>query len=76
MTLILLRNCNKTSAFIFAVTGNAFARDSAGHDHGVNQVGSTLHWGPDAGQNKFYLTHGDRLVMSKFCDFCKQLIIF
>ncbi|WAR12512.1 BGBP-like protein, partial [Mya arenaria] len=25
-----------------------------------NEIGSTLHWGPDAGQNKFYLTHGER----------------
>ncbi|XP_052817726.1 beta-1,3-glucan-binding protein-like [Mya arenaria] len=40
--------------------GNSFARDGAGHDHGRNQIGSTMHWGPDAGQNKFYLTHGDR----------------
>ncbi|WAR12517.1 BGBP-like protein [Mya arenaria] len=40
--------------------GEVFARDGAGHDHGRNQIGSTMHWGPDAGQNKFYLTHGDR----------------
>jgi len=40
--------------------GNTKAQSEDGSDHGVNQIGSTLHWGPDAGQNKFYLTHGDK----------------
>ncbi|XP_052818189.1 beta-1,3-glucan-binding protein-like [Mya arenaria] len=40
--------------------GNSEAKDTDGNDHGRNEIGSTLHWGPDAGQNKFYLTHGER----------------
>ncbi|WAR07073.1 BGBP-like protein [Mya arenaria] len=40
--------------------GNSVARAPDGNDHGRNEVGSTMHWGPDAGQNKFYLTHGER----------------
>ncbi|KAH3775029.1 beta-1,3-glucan-binding protein-like [Dreissena polymorpha] len=40
--------------------GNSVARAPDGNDHGRNEIGSTLHWGPDAGQNKFYLTHGER----------------
>ncbi|WAR12521.1 BGBP-like protein, partial [Mya arenaria] len=31
-----------------------------GHDHGRNQIGSTMHWGTDPGHNRFMLTHGDR----------------
>ncbi|KAL4234516.1 hypothetical protein ACF0H5_006159 [Mactra antiquata] len=39
--------------------GNTVAKDGSGHNHGVNEVGATMHWGPDAGHNKYYLTHGD-----------------
>ncbi|XP_060553352.1 beta-1,3-glucan-binding protein-like [Ruditapes philippinarum] len=39
--------------------GNSQATDGSGHNHGVNEVGATMHWGPDAGQNRFTLTHGD-----------------
>ncbi|XP_052718775.1 beta-1,3-glucan-binding protein-like [Crassostrea angulata] len=28
-----------------------------GSDHGVSYVASTLHWGPDASHNAYYLTH-------------------
>lgn len=40
------------------VLGNSRATDANGADHGVAEVCSTMHWGPDAGQNKYYLTHG------------------
>ncbi|XP_053401685.1 beta-1,3-glucan-binding protein-like isoform X2 [Mercenaria mercenaria] len=30
----------------------------AGDKHGVTEVGATLHWGPDSGQNRFLSTHG------------------
>ncbi|XP_060563567.1 beta-1,3-glucan-binding protein-like [Ruditapes philippinarum] len=39
--------------------GNTQAIDGNNVNHGVGEVGATMHWGPDAGQNKFYLTHGD-----------------
>ncbi|XP_052819270.1 beta-1,3-glucan-binding protein-like [Mya arenaria] len=39
--------------------GNSKASDG-GHDHGRNQIGSTMHWGTDPGHNRFMLTHGDR----------------
>ncbi|XP_060553343.1 beta-1,3-glucan-binding protein-like [Ruditapes philippinarum] len=38
--------------------GNTQATDSHGHNHGVNEVGATMHWGPDASHNRFSLTHG------------------
>ena len=31
-----------------------------GNDHGINEVGATMHWGPDGDNNKYYLTHGER----------------
>merc|ERR1712226_860806 len=39
--------------------GNSMA-SSGGTNHGNKEVSSTMHWGPDAGQNKYYLTHGER----------------
>jgi len=39
--------------------GNSQAIDGSGHNHGANEVGATMHWGPDAGQNRYSLTHGD-----------------
>ncbi|KAL4233975.1 hypothetical protein ACF0H5_005630 [Mactra antiquata] len=39
--------------------GNIVANDPGGKNHGRNEVGSTMHWGPDAGQNRFMMTHGD-----------------
>jgi hypothetical protein len=30
----------------------------ANGNHGVTEVGATMHWGPDAGHNKYSLTHG------------------
>jgi hypothetical protein len=39
--------------------GNPTASD--GHvNHGNHEVSSTLHWGPDAGQNRFSMTHGEK----------------
>ncbi|KAH3778376.1 hypothetical protein DPMN_179832 [Dreissena polymorpha] len=38
--------------------GNSRAQTPDGGDVSMNQVGSTLHWGPDPGQNRFYMTHG------------------
>ncbi|KAH3778374.1 hypothetical protein DPMN_179829 [Dreissena polymorpha] len=40
--------------------GNSRAQTPDGGDISMNQVGSTLHWGPDPGQNRFYMTHGDK----------------
>ena len=31
-----------------------------GNDHGINEVGATMHWGPDGDNNKYYLTRGER----------------
>jgi hypothetical protein len=42
--------------------GNTQATDSHGHNHGVNEVGATMHWGPDASHNRFSLTHGKAYV--------------
>jgi len=39
--------------------GNTYA-GSGGVNHGVNEVSSTLHWGPDAGQNRYYKTHAEK----------------
>lgn len=41
--------------------GNSKAM-SWGHNHGCNEVGATLHWGPSPSQNKFMMTHGTRNV--------------
>lgn len=38
------------------LTGNLKAVEH-GSDHGVSYVASTLHWGPDAAHNAYYLTH-------------------
>lgn len=38
------------------LTGNLRAVEH-GSDHGVSYVASTLHWGPDAAHNAYYLTH-------------------
>ena len=46
-------------SFALFFKGNTQAIDGNNVNHGVNEVGATMHWGPDAGQNKFYLTHGD-----------------
>ncbi|KAL3858963.1 hypothetical protein ACJMK2_009208 [Sinanodonta woodiana] len=40
--------------------GNSVASDPSGHNHGVNEVSSTLHWGPSANENRFSRTHGER----------------
>ncbi|KAK3580326.1 hypothetical protein CHS0354_003561 [Potamilus streckersoni] len=40
--------------------GNAVANDPGGHNHGVTEVISTLHWGPSASHNGFMKTHGGR----------------
>ena len=37
-------------------TGNLRAEEH-GSNHGVSYVASTLHWGPDAAHNAYYLTH-------------------
>lgn len=44
---------------IVEVRGNAdFACN--GYPLGRQQAGQTLHWGPDAGQNAYYLTHWEK----------------
>lgn len=48
--------------------GNEHIYDGAGHDHGVRQVSSTLHWGTDAGQNRFTMTHGDKSSSQRWSD--------
>ncbi|XP_052237086.1 beta-1,3-glucan-binding protein-like [Dreissena polymorpha] len=40
--------------------GNSFARDPSGNDHGRNEIGATLHWGPSPSQNRWELTHAAR----------------
>ena len=50
--------------FVCSFEGNLRAVDGSGHNHGVNQVSSTLHWGPSAGQNRFSMTHGDKYVVT------------
>lgn len=42
------------------LTGNTVARAEDGNDHGVNEIGSTLHWGPDTDNNRYSMTHGER----------------
>ena len=63
---------------VISLIGNTRAVDPNGHNHGVNQVGATLHWGPDAGQNRWSMTHGDRfdifLVSSNIFIFAANVI--
>ncbi|KAJ8299159.1 hypothetical protein KUTeg_023219 [Tegillarca granosa] len=42
--------------------GNSYA-GAGGVNHGVNEVSSTLHWGPDSGQNRYYKTHAEKYVL-------------
>lgn len=41
--------------------GNAWTSEYGG-DHGIRSIGSTLHWGPDAGHNCFQKTHGEKYL--------------
>uniref|UniRef100_A0A8W8N356 Beta-1,3-glucan-binding protein n=1 Tax=Magallana gigas TaxID=29159 RepID=A0A8W8N356_MAGGI len=41
--------------------GNAWTSEWGG-DHGIRSIGSTLHWGPDAGHNCFQKTHGEKYL--------------
>lgn len=43
----------------FESLGNAWTSEWGG-DHGIRSIGSTLHWGPDAGHNCFQKTHGEK----------------
>lgn len=47
------------------LTGNLRAVEH-GSDHGVSYVASTLHWGPDASHNAYYLTHKGKYGIQKF----------
>lgn len=47
------------------LTGNLRAVEH-GSDHGVSYVASTLHWGPDASHNAYYLTHKGKYDIPKF----------
>lgn len=44
---------------LFESLGNAWTSEWGG-DHGIRSIGSTLHWGPDAGHNCFQKTHGEK----------------
>jgi hypothetical protein len=44
------------------------SRGNAG-DLGVGAVSSTLHWGPDAGNNRYSLTHGEKHASNYHTDF-------
>lgn len=39
--------------------GNLRAKTGC-NNHGVGEIGSTLHWGPEPSQNRFFCTHGEK----------------
>ncbi|CAH1155650.1 unnamed protein product [Phaedon cochleariae] len=52
--------------------GNKQLTDEAGTNIGTQQVGSTLHWGPNPSYNRYYLTHFSKNIESGFdADFHK-----
>ena len=60
IVIFVLYRCGCTVAFVFyMILGNLEAKDN-GYNHGLNEIGSTLHWGPDAAQNRWPMTHGTK----------------
>ncbi|KAL4223162.1 3-glucan binding protein [Mactra antiquata] len=47
---------------IVEVRGNANYRNTNGHSKGIDNAGSTLHFGSDFWHNKFYKAHGDKMA--------------
>lgn len=47
-------------------SGELDIMESKGNQEWTNSIGSTLHWGPDWSQNRWYLTHFDATIGESF----------